>query len=274
MNWAKGPGSILTKEPSSKDLTCERSRGAGAVPVTDEPAAAPVPHPVVEVQRADRQAAVRVAVDSGPEEDVTDVAPLILLPVFRDEVGVVGESIKQISVENGFARQLLAKVVALQRLAVHLPLGEMQDDLAAVHIQSVGPLLDNGPAVADVLLHFRSVERQLGGSSEIDDDGRFVEGDYPSGIFGHRLNLGEILENALDASKVPELTELSNVVRGKPFGLKSVHQLMRLAFRVRRRVFFLSGTCANAVGFGSAFALPQQRRTYKKSLYAVAKLAN
>ena len=184
---AKGPRSTLTKDPSSKDLTCEGGRRVVAAPDAVEPAVVPAPHPAVEVQIAYIQVAARVAVDGGPEEDVAGVVVLVLLPIFRDEVGVVGERVEQIRIEYGLARELVAKVVALERLAVLLTLGQMQSDLAAVYIQSIGSLLDDGPAFADVLLHFRSVERQLGGSSEIDGDGGGIEGDYPSGILDHQM---------------------------------------------------------------------------------------
>ncbi len=172
----------------SKVLTCAHCRRVVANPIVVKPAAVRVPPTVAVVEAAHTQAAVRAAVDSGPEEDIMGVAPLILLPVLGNEAGVVVEGIENVRIEHRLAGQLLAKVVALERLAVLLPTGQLQDDPAAVHIQSADPLdnIDNSPAFADVLLHLCSVERELRRGAEVYSDGGCAE----SNPMAHRVEIG------------------------------------------------------------------------------------
>ena len=72
------------------------------------------------VQRANVEVAVRVAVDGSPEEDV------LILPVLGNEVGIGEQIIEDVGIENRFAVQLLAEVVALDGLALLLRLGEKE----------------------------------------------------------------------------------------------------------------------------------------------------
>lgn len=44
------------------EVSCEQSRGVVAVPVVVKPVVVPIPHPIVEIQIADIEVAVRVAV--------------------------------------------------------------------------------------------------------------------------------------------------------------------------------------------------------------------
>lgn len=245
--------------------TCEQSRRAIAVPAVVEPAVVPAPRPVEEIQTADTEVAEGAAVNRGPEEDVTSVAILVLLPVLRDEVGVLIEGIQNVRVEDGLPCQLLAKLVALERLAALLAAGQMQDDLAAVHEQSVGTLLHDGPAVADVLLDLRSDKRQVRRCTEVDSDGGGVEGNHPGGIFGHRLDLGLTVENGLDAGKIAELLELGHIVRGKPLGFKGIAQLIHLADTIERRhrlspldMFFRNSSGAVLIWLAFGFATAEK----------------
>ena len=85
---------------------------------------------------------------------------LIFLPVLGNEVGIVVEGIQNVRVEDGLARQLSAEFVASDELTTdYLTLGQMQDDFVVIHIQSVRPPLDDGPAITDVALDSGSIEK-------------------------------------------------------------------------------------------------------------------
>lgn len=263
----QGPSSKGPRGPKvqkSEDLvTCEQSRRAIAAPPTAQPAAAPTPRPTAEAQIADTQAAARAAVDRRPEEDITSVTILILLPVFGYQVDVLIEGVQDIRVGHGLARQLFTKLVALKGFALYLPLGQMQNDL---------PLFENGPAFADVGLDFGASERQIWGSGEVDGDCGWVEGDHTGGI----LRLLRI--TAIDCRR--EETDGLSCILDSPLTIVGGHTLesyLVLDYRTSQLGdllfghFFLSFRFYSfAVGFSSAFALPQQRMAYIKPLSAMA----
>ena len=168
---AKCPRSTLTKDPSSKDLTCEGGRRVVAAPDAVEPAVVPAPHPAVEVQIAYVQEAVGVAVNGSPEEDVAHVAFFVALPVLRDEMLVLIQGVENVPVENRLADQLFVQFIALDQLVVHLPLGPMKDDFDA---ETVSTLFHRNPAFANVLLYQCTLKGQLRRESEVDIDRRIA----------------------------------------------------------------------------------------------------
>jgi hypothetical protein len=66
-------------------------------PVDNEPAVAPVPPIAVPEQRADAQAADRVAIDGSPEEDV------LAFPLLGDEVQIGEQVVEDIDAIVGLA---------------------------------------------------------------------------------------------------------------------------------------------------------------------------
>ena len=140
------------KEP--RLLACDRSWVA-RVEVIPKPAAVPVPRPAAPAQAPDVQVAIGAAIDRTPEESV------LLFPLFRDQLGVLEQVVKDIGVENRLVLQLLAEFVALDALFALLFWGEVELDLCkiplkasvlavALHLPSIGDV-GVGVAVDDVL---------------------------------------------------------------------------------------------------------------------------
>ena len=74
-------------------------------------------------EKTNKQVANGVAIDGSPEEDITT------LPFGRDELGVDHVPIENVCVHDGHRSKLLAKLIALDDLAVLLVLGEIECDL-------------------------------------------------------------------------------------------------------------------------------------------------
>ncbi len=104
------------------------------MPVVVEPVVAPVPPAVEPAEVADVQAAIAVAVDGAPEEDVAGIPVSIRLPLIRDEFGVREQVVEDIGVEDELLRQLLAELVAFDDLAILLAAGEEELDLFGVEL--------------------------------------------------------------------------------------------------------------------------------------------
>jgi hypothetical protein len=95
-------------------------------PVDNEPAVAPVPPIAVPEQRADAQAADRVAIDGSPEEDV------LAFPLLRDEMQIGEQVVEDIGAIDGLACDFPAEFVALNPFAILLLRGEIERDLVGV----------------------------------------------------------------------------------------------------------------------------------------------
>ena len=104
------------KAPSS---TCTHSREVDAVPPFVVPAVAPAPL-VAEIETADAQVAIAVAIDSTPEEDVAGVPVSIRLPLIWNEFGMREQVVEDVGVKDGLLHQLLAELVAFDDLAILL----------------------------------------------------------------------------------------------------------------------------------------------------------
>ena len=139
-----------------------------------EPVPIPLP-PAAEVEVADVQAANAVPKDRPPEEDVADFAVLIFLPTLGDQVRVLVEGIQDIRVEHRLAGELFAKLVALEVLPALLALGQVQDDLEVIDVETVVALLDDRTADADMGLDFEVLARQLRTGLEIHRNGGIVD---------------------------------------------------------------------------------------------------
>ena len=202
-----------------------------AVPVAVEPVAVRAPPAIAEVDVTHIQVAVRVAVNAGPEKNVTSVTIIVLLPVLGDQVQVLKEGIQQVRVEHRLAGQFFAKFMAAMPLVAFLTLGQVQNDLAAIHIQPISPLCDNDPSLADVLLDFCSVKWKLRRSSEIHCYGGLVDNNA-SDILAHRLDLGSAIKNALDTNKIAVLLQLGDFVGSKSLYLQRITELVHLTDRI------------------------------------------
>lgn len=104
---------------------------------------------------AEIEGASRVAIDRAPEEHI------LALPLFRNEFRMSEKVVQNVGIENGFAFQLLAKLVTTNGLAVFLTFGQVECDLTRVplHLAALLMFLDRpaiwnvwaGVAVNDVL---------------------------------------------------------------------------------------------------------------------------
>lgn len=141
-----------------------------AEPAVDEPVVVGDNLAIVPVAEADVQNTVgRTAEDVVPEEDVESVAILILLPLFRPELGVGNEVVEHFStqvVASSF--KLLAEVVTSDGVC-ELLAGTEESELLAVEVNPVGATLELRDACATVNFHHSSVERKLGRRTEVDD---------------------------------------------------------------------------------------------------------
>ncbi|OHA71364.1 MAG: hypothetical protein A3F15_03005 [Candidatus Wildermuthbacteria bacterium RIFCSPHIGHO2_12_FULL_40_12] len=108
------------------------------VPAIAEPAVAPAPGAATPAEATDTQIAIRVMVDSSPEEDIFP------LPFFWDKVGVLQKVIKKVSVENRFSFELLAKLITLDNLTILLVRGKIEFDFfgTPLKLSSLDVLLD------------------------------------------------------------------------------------------------------------------------------------
>ena len=104
--------------------------------------------------------------------------------------------------EHRLPGELFAKLVALDHLAVLLTLGEVEDDLLAIHIQlAILPLLDLHLAAAGVRFDGGTVKRELGRGREIDDDG--LSDSRLGRLLARQELLAQRLEELLDEAFLP-----------------------------------------------------------------------
>ncbi len=108
------------QSPKSKVLTCEHRRRVVATPAAAEPEVAPVPRTIDPAQAPDAEVASGAAVDSPPEEDIASVATRVILPRFRDELGVFAQVVEDVGIQNGQGVEFLAEFIALDVLPVLL----------------------------------------------------------------------------------------------------------------------------------------------------------
>lgn len=130
------PNAQVTEALGLRD-TCEHRRGALRIPVAVETAVEPVPHTVDPAQVPNEQAAVRMAINSTPEVDVSRITVLVDLPVVGDDLRMSNEVVENAGVQdrNLAALKLLAKLVALDDLAVLLVRGEVKLDLREIEFK-------------------------------------------------------------------------------------------------------------------------------------------
>ena len=116
-----------------------------------------MPPDAVPEEVTDVEVAVPAAVDRPPKEDN------LTLPLFRDEVRIGQQVVKDVGVQDGLVRQLLAELVALDPFAVLLAIVKVKRDLDGVPLERTAlPVLLNRPAVGDKRLRV-AVDDVLGG---------------------------------------------------------------------------------------------------------------
>ncbi len=191
-----------SQSSKSKGLRYLRGDRSGTVVVeaVGEPAVAPAPAAVVPVEIAHAEVAVRVAVDRAPEEHE------LPLPLLGNEGGVGEQVVQNASVQDRLVGKLLAKLVADDRLARSLILGQIEFDPGVVPLQ-LSALL--------VLFHLPAVG-QTGVFIAVDEMLR--QGD-----------LGLPPREEQEHSEFGVRTQLGDVIGGETLGFQSVTELVHLA---------------------------------------------
>lgn len=178
--------------PSPKDLTRgDHGRRAPNIPAVAEPVVAAVPRTIAPAQETDEQAAVRVAVADGPEEDLPRPTLLVLLPALGDEMLVLEQGVHHVRVQGQKKTlELRAQLEALNASRL-LAMGEVENHLLAIDVEVITAAFDRGPARTIVPLDLNSVEGKLGGVVEADAD-RGVGDPFPElHLFGPRVLLAQ-----------------------------------------------------------------------------------
>jgi hypothetical protein len=114
------------------------------------------------------------------------------------------EPLARLMFECALAAGVMANLADDMRHLQRTEIGEVGEAFGADQVgeeHSVGPLLDDAPALADVLNGFGTVEWQLRGDAEIDRDGGRAEGDHTDGVLGQRHNLGLASDDLPDLAK-------------------------------------------------------------------------
>lgn len=133
-----------TRSQGLSSSTCEHRSGIISVPVAVEGVGGPFPPVTVPAEGTDIEGAVLVAVDRPPEENG------VSSPRLGNKVWMDAQIIQDIGVQDGLVRQILAKLVSLDTLAILLPILEIER-----HVFSTPPeraalaVLLNRPVVRD-----------------------------------------------------------------------------------------------------------------------------
>ncbi len=110
--------------------------------------------------KADEEAAVRVAEDVVPKEDVDGLAILVLLPTFRPELGVVDEVVEHLGTDVvASLLELLAEIVTADGTALLL-LREEEVDLLPVEVEVVSTTFELDDTRSTMDFERRSDERK------------------------------------------------------------------------------------------------------------------
>ncbi len=94
-----------------------------AEPFAVEPAVAPVPLADVPKEKADARAVIADSVHRTPEQNI------FVFPLLGNKVLIGEQIVEDVGIQNGLARQLLAEIVAFERLVVLLAVREPELDL-------------------------------------------------------------------------------------------------------------------------------------------------
>ena len=154
------------------------------IPAFVELVAAPVPHFTIPTEVADKQLALRVAVDGAPEEHI------FALPLLRNEMGVLEQVIENIGVEDRLVLEQLAKFIALDGASLLL-IAEIKFDSVRVpdELSTLDVFLDL-PKAGDV-----GVAVAVDGAGLDDDLGVTSEETLDA------FHSAELIENSFDLTK-------------------------------------------------------------------------